>query len=98
MPVTGSLLFAAPGCRLADFSAGGIVMRVSHDSAGLLLTGVCRVLRIVLQINSRTEMAMWSDSPCRRQAGLVLTSTLSYRSPVMLWRHMSISIPTEFMN
>ena len=58
-PVTGSLLSAAPGCRLTDFSAVRIVLCVSRDSARLSLTGVCRVLRIY----SWTEMAMGRDSP-----------------------------------
>ena len=42
-PVTTLLLFAAPGCCLADFSARGILLRVSRVSAGLLRTGVYRV-------------------------------------------------------
>ena len=43
---------------------------MSRDSAGLLLTGVCRVLRIVLRIYSRTEMAMGSDSPADGKSGV----------------------------
>ena len=69
-PVTGSLLFAAPGCRLTDFSAGGIVLRVSRDSAGLLLAGVCRVLRIVLRIYYMTEKVMGSNSPADGRSGV----------------------------
>ena len=57
-PVTGSLLFAAPGCRLSDLSAGEIVLRVSRGSADLLLSGVRRVLQIFLWDYHRTEMAM----------------------------------------
>ena len=66
----GSLLSAAPGCRLSDFSARGIVLCVSRDSAGLSLTGVCQVLRIVLQIYSWTEIAMGSDSPADGRSGV----------------------------
>ena len=62
-PVTGSLLSAAPGCRLTDFSAVGIVLCVSRDSAGLSLTGVCQVLQIIWRIYSWTEMEIWSDNP-----------------------------------
>ena len=43
---------------------------MSRDSAGLLLTGVCRVLRIVLQDYSRTEMAMGNDSPADGRSGV----------------------------
>ena len=68
-PVTGSLLFATPGC-LADFRAGAIVLRVSRDSAGLLLTGVWRVLRIILRDYSRAEMAMGSDNPADGRSGV----------------------------
>ena len=69
-PVTGSLLFAAPGCHLSDLSAGEIVLRVSRDSAELLLSGVHRVLRIVLQDYNRTEMAMGNDSPADGRSGV----------------------------
>ena len=68
--LTGSLLFAAPGCHLSDLSAGEIVLRVSGDSAELLLSGVRRVLRIVLWDQHRTEMAMGSDSPADGRSGV----------------------------
>ena len=35
MPVTGSLLFATPGCCLSELSAGEIVLCVPRDSAEL---------------------------------------------------------------
>ena len=68
--MTGSLLSAAPGCRLTGFSAGGIVPHVPHDSAGLFLTGVCQVFRIVLRIYSWTEVAMGSVSPADDRSGV----------------------------
>ena len=69
-PVTGLLLFAAPGCYLSDLSAGEIVLHVSRDSADFLLSGVCRVLQTVLQDYHRTEMAMGSDSPADGRCGV----------------------------
>ena len=68
-PVTGSLHFAASGCRLSDFSAGGIVLRVSRDSAELLWSGGHRV-QIVLWDYHRTKMAMESDSPADGRSGV----------------------------
>ena len=44
--VTGSLLFAASGCRLPGQSAEDIVLRVSRDLVKLLRSGVCRVLAV----------------------------------------------------
>ena len=55
--VTGSLLFVAPGCRLADLNADKFVLRVSRVSANLL-----RVYGTVLWDHCEAEMAMGSDS------------------------------------
>ena len=71
-----------------DFSAGGIVLRVSRDSAGLFLTGVCRVLRIVLQDYSRTEMVMGSDSPAEGRSGVDFNVELQ----------VSWNAPEEYVN
>ena len=96
--MTGSLLFAAPGCCLADFSAGGIVLRVLRNSAGLLLTGVCRVLRIVLRDYSRTEMAMGSDSPADHRSGadfnveLQVSDMLLFSECAMRWTTTIVSL------
>ena len=93
--VTGSLLFAAPGCRLSDLSAGEIVLRVSRDSADLLLSGVRPVLRIVLWDYHRTEMAMGSDSPTDSRSGVNFNVQLqvSWNAPEA---YMSTSTPMAF--
>ena len=69
-PVTGSLLFVAPGCRLSDLSAGEFVMRVSRVSANLFLCGVCRAPRTVFWDHHKAEMAMGSDSPAVSRSGV----------------------------
>ena len=46
------------------------VLHVSCDSAGLLLAGVCRVLRIALWLRSWTAMAMGSDSLADGRSGV----------------------------
>ena len=66
----GRTSLATPGCRFPDFRAGAIVLRASRDSAGLFLTGVCRVLRIVLRDYSRAEMAMASDNLADGRSGV----------------------------
>ena len=95
-PVTRSLLFAAPGCRLSELSAGEIVLRVSRDSAELLRSGVRRVLQIVRWDYHRTEMAMGSDSSADGRSGVDFSVELQVSWK--LRRHMSTSIPTEFMS
>ena len=60
-PVTGSLHFAASGCRLADFIAEGLVLCASRDSAEFLLAVVWQALRILLWHYSDTEMATGGD-------------------------------------
>ena len=68
-PVTWSFLFFRSWMS-PYFSAGGIVLRVSCDSAGLLRTGVCRVLRIVWLIYSWTVIAMGSVSLADGRSGV----------------------------
>ena len=69
-PVTVSLHFAAPGCRLADFIAEGLVLCVLRGSADSLQFAVCRALRIVLRHWSDIVMATGGKGPADGQSGI----------------------------
>ena len=61
--VTGSLLFVAPGCRLAELSDCKFVLRVSRVSADLLLYVVSSVSLTILWRHCVAEMATGSGRP-----------------------------------
>ena len=68
--VTGSLLLAACGCRLADFIAEGLVLGAFRSSADSLQFAVCRALRIILRHWSDIVMATGGDGPVDSQSGM----------------------------
>ena len=93
-PVTGSLLFAAPGCRLSDICAREIVLHVWRDSADLLLSEGSECVGLFFEIIIRLRWR-WGAT-ARQTAGPVSTSTCSYKFFGMLWRRMSTSTLTAF--
>ena len=69
-PVTGSLHFAASGCRPADFITEGLVLCALRGLAESLLFGVCRAVQIVLRHWSDIVMATGGDRPADDQSGV----------------------------
>ena len=90
-PVTGSLHFAAPGCRLAEFTAEGLVLCVLRGSADQF--AVCRALRIVRRHWSDIVMATGGEAPVDDRSGINFGVELEV--PWNARRHMCSWIRTE---
>ena len=61
--MTGSLLFVAPICPLAELSVCEIVLRMSHVSADLLMCVVSSVSLTIVLEHCVAEMATGSGRP-----------------------------------